>query len=122
MPSRANDPSGLDREMDKLMKTNVTGNIQLYNLFMPLILKGHTKKVICISSGMADTKLCNDYDLTTGSLYAASKAAMNIVTAKFSAQYKKDGVLFLSICPGMVDSGTIDIASCTLRPLHRDIP
>ena len=98
------------------MKTNVIGNIHLYNLFMPLILKGKVKKVICITTGMADLELINDYDLVVGSLYASSKAAMNVVTAKFSAQYKKDGVLFLGICPGMVDVGAINPAEC-MTPL-----
>lgn len=87
------------------MNINVIANIHLYTLFMPLILKGKTKKVICISSGLADLDLANELDLELGSLYAVSKAAMNMINAKFSAQYKKDGVLVLSICPGMVDVG-----------------
>jgi NAD(P)-dependent dehydrogenase (short-subunit alcohol dehydrogenase family) len=87
------------------MNTNVLANIHLYNLFMPQILKGEAKKVIVISSGAADMDMVNDYDLSGSALYAASKAAMNMVTAKFNAQYKPDGVLFLSICPGMVEVG-----------------
>ncbi|KAL9622086.1 MAG: hypothetical protein Q9160_003585 [Pyrenula sp. 1 TL-2023] len=109
----AGNPKGLEDDLDKLMKTNVIGNIYLYNLFMPLILKGKAKKVICISSGMADIKLCNDLELTGGSLYGISKAAMNIVTAKYNAQYKKDGVLFMGICPGMVDVGAVDPSTLT---------
>ena len=72
---------------------------------MPLILKGSVKKVITISSGLADMEFTNKYELTAEPLYASSKAAMNMITAKFNAQYKKDGVLFLSICPGMVNVG-----------------
>lgn len=72
---------------------------------MPLILAGKTKKVIVISSGFADLDLTNKFDLDLSALYAISKSAMNMVTAKFSAEYKKQGVLFLSICPGMVDVG-----------------
>lgn len=72
---------------------------------MPMILKGNAKKVVVISSGFADGDFTNKYDVEPGSLYASSKAAMNMITAKFSAQYKKDGVLFLSICPGMVEVG-----------------
>lgn len=34
-----------------------------------------------------------------------SKAAMNMAAAKFSAQYKRDDVLFLCISPGVVDVG-----------------
>jgi NAD(P)-dependent dehydrogenase (short-subunit alcohol dehydrogenase family) len=87
------------------MNTNVLGNIYLYNLFMPLILVGKAKKVVVISSGMADMDMVNKLDLEVGPLYASSKAAMNLITAKFSAQYKNQGVLFLGICPGMVDVG-----------------
>ena len=87
------------------MKVNVVANIHLYNLFMPLILKGQAKKVIAISSGFADLDITNKYDLTTATLYSTSKAAMNMVTAKFGAQYKADGVLFLSLCPGLVEVG-----------------
>lgn len=89
----------------ELMQTNVVGNIHLFNLFLPLVLKGKTKKIITLSSGMADLEFTNDHDIDIGALYSASKAAMNIIVAKFSAQYKKDGVLFFSISPGMVEVG-----------------
>lgn len=88
-----------------MMSTNVLGNIHLYTLFVPLILKGKAKKVVLISSGMGDMEFTREYDIGTGPLYSTSKAAMNLVQAKFSADYKKDGVLFLSVCPGMVDTG-----------------
>ncbi|KAI1370110.1 hypothetical protein F4677DRAFT_384684 [Hypoxylon crocopeplum] len=101
----ANTPKEMEEHFNTLMKTNVLSNIYLFNLFMPLILKGQAKKVITISSGMADMDMVNRFDIEHASLYATSKAAMNMVTAKFNAQYKKDGVLFLGICPGMVDVG-----------------
>ena len=90
------------------MRTNVVGNIHLFNQFMPQVLKGKVKKVVTITSGMGDMDFVKDYDISEGSLYAASKATMNMIAAKFSARYKKDGVLFLSICPGMVDVGHFD--------------
>lgn len=45
------------------------------------------------------------FDLDPAALYSITKAGMNVAVAKFSAQYKKDGVLFLSISPGVVDVG-----------------
>lgn len=81
------------------------GNIHLFNLFLPLVLKSNLKKVIAISTGLADLELTNDCEVDVAPLYAASKAALNIIVAKFSAQYKKDGVLFLSISPGVVEVG-----------------
>ncbi len=72
---------------------------------MPLVLKGKTKKVIAITSGHADLEFINNFDIENSALYAASKAALNIIMAKFSAQYKKDGVLAFSLSPGVVEVG-----------------
>ncbi|OLN96774.1 putative oxidoreductase C663.06c-like protein 2 [Colletotrichum chlorophyti] len=88
--------------------TNVVSNIHFFNLFLPLVLKGNVKKVITIATGVADLDFTNKCEVDVGALYPVSKAAMNIILAKFSAQYKKDGVLFLGISPGLVEVGRYD--------------
>ncbi|KAJ5788657.1 hypothetical protein N7457_003647 [Penicillium paradoxum] len=98
-------PEALEEELNKLFKINVVSQIHLFNLFLPLILKGDTKKIIAISSGYADLETVTKWDIEIASLYAISKAGLNTAVAKFSTQYAKDGVLFMSICPGMVDTG-----------------
>ncbi|KAK8064404.1 short chain dehydrogenase (AtsC) [Apiospora phragmitis] len=100
-----NKPQELEEDLKKALNVNVVANIHLYNLFLPLVLRGQAKKVVVISSGMADMDLVNQYEVDMGPLYSISKAAMNMATAKFNAQYKKEGVLFLSMSPGMVDVG-----------------
>lgn len=72
---------------------------------MPLILKGNAKKVISLSTGMADLDSMNKFELQVAPGYAISKAAMNVAIGKFHAQYKKEGVLFMSISPGVADTG-----------------
>ncbi|KAI3393786.1 hypothetical protein diail_3607 [Diaporthe ilicicola] len=109
-------PKKLEEELTKAIQTNVISNIHLFNQFMPQILKGHVKKVIAISSGMGDMDLAKDYDVSESPLYSISKTALNMVSAKFSAQYKKDGVLFLSICPGIVDVGHFDNVTPEQQP------
>ncbi|KAB5533654.1 putative short chain dehydrogenase [Coniochaeta sp. 2T2.1] len=89
----------------KLNQTNVVGNIHLFNLFRPLILKGKAKKVIAVTSGHADIDFINSLEVEISALYSASKAALNVIVAKFNAQYKKDGVLFASVSPGVVEVG-----------------
>ncbi|PLB41381.1 putative short chain dehydrogenase [Aspergillus candidus] len=101
----SNKPEEIDSVSAQLSQTNIAGNIHLFHLFLPLVLKGTVKKVITISTGLADLDLTNEYEMDVGALYAAFKAALNIIVAKFNAQYKKDGVLFLSISPGVVDVG-----------------
>lgn len=102
---RAKDPSGLDEDLQKSFQTNVVGNIHLFNLFLPLILKGDVKKVITISTGFADLDVTNQFGLSLGAPYSISKAAMNLVVGKYNAEYASQGVLFLSVAPGTVDTG-----------------
>jgi NAD(P)-dependent dehydrogenase (short-subunit alcohol dehydrogenase family) len=105
MFNRGDKVEELEPILSKLLQTNVVGNIHLFNLFLPLVMKGKVKKVITISSGHADLDFINDFEIGTSALYAASKAAMNVIVAKFNVQYKKDGVLFVSISPGAVEVG-----------------
>ena len=101
-------PSALEQDFLDCFRTNVIANVHLFNLFMPLILAGRAKKVITLSSGFADLDVTREFDLDSAAPYTISKAAMNAAVAKFSAQYRKDGVLFIGICPGSVNTGHHD--------------
>ncbi|CAI4213615.1 unnamed protein product [Parascedosporium putredinis] len=68
-------------------------------------IEGRAKKVIALGSGLADTHLTAKYRLDLGSPYSMSKAALNMLVAKYHASYADQGVLFLSISPGLVDTG-----------------
>lgn len=103
--NRADKIQEVDAGAAETFQTNVTGQLHLFNLFVPLIKKGKAKKVIAISSGVGDVDLTNQCEIDVGPIYAASKAALNIIVAKFNAEYKKEGILFLSISPGLVEVG-----------------
>lgn len=98
-------PEALEADLLNCFNVNVVGNIHLFNLFVPLILQGDAKKVIAISSGQAALDMIPKLQIEVASAYAISKAGLNTAVAKFSAQYAKQGVLFMSICPGMVETG-----------------
>jgi NAD(P)-dependent dehydrogenase (short-subunit alcohol dehydrogenase family) len=87
-----------------LVKANIIGNIHLFNLIIPLVLRGQAKKLIAISSGLADPDLAAKFDVTDSAPYSISKAALNMAVAKFSAQQAK-GALFVTISPEMVNTG-----------------
>ncbi|OAL49451.1 short-chain dehydrogenase [Pyrenochaeta sp. DS3sAY3a] len=99
------EPARLEKDLLDGYRTNVVGGIHLTNLSMPLILKGNVKKVVSISSGHADTDIAAKWQVHEAGPYAISKAATNMAMAKFHAEFAKDGVLFLSISPGVVDVG-----------------
>ena len=85
--------------------TNVVGVINAINAFLPLVQKSPIKKVIAITSGMADNDLISGYGIWEAAPYSISKAALNTTLAKYDARYRKDGILFLGLSPGVVETG-----------------
>jgi NAD(P)-dependent dehydrogenase (short-subunit alcohol dehydrogenase family) len=57
---------------------------------------------------MGDWEMARKYNIFEDGSYSISKAALNMAVAKFSAEYAKEGVLFLSVCPGLVETGNFD--------------
>ncbi|KAK7181979.1 hypothetical protein DPSP01_006210 [Paraphaeosphaeria sporulosa] len=91
-------------ELKQIMQTNVAGTLFAFNAFMPLILKSSIKRVSAISSAAASTDYIVSAEDPISILYALSKSALNTLVAKFAARYKREGVLFVSISPGWVDT------------------
>ncbi|KAH6647180.1 hypothetical protein BKA67DRAFT_695624 [Truncatella angustata] len=98
------DTPRLQRELIDTFNVNVVGPIDVFNVFVPLLLKGDTKKAIAISTGLADRDLTVEYDIDVAAPYAISKAALNMAIAKFSALYRSQGILFMAISPGVVNT------------------
>ncbi len=96
----------LEEELTDAYRVNVIGVIFGTNAFLPLIRAGSMKKVITLATGMADLDLTNELDVTSAAAYSISKTATNMVVAKYNASYgKSEGILFLALSPGMVDTG-----------------
>ena len=108
-PSRcsADDPQTLIKDLRASFETNVIGVINTVNTFIPLLRKGQEKKVFTLSTGAADIDLINQVDIADAAPYAISKAALNAAVAKYNALYKKEGILFMAISPGLVDTGEL---------------
>jgi NAD(P)-dependent dehydrogenase (short-subunit alcohol dehydrogenase family) len=83
-------------------RVNTLGLLHSIQAFLPLIRKGSVKKVVNISTGMADVDLINQSEVEVAGPYSVSKAAANVVIAKYNAAHKNEGILFLSISPGYV--------------------
>ncbi|KAJ7819904.1 hypothetical protein B0H14DRAFT_3876460 [Mycena olivaceomarginata] len=71
-------------------KTNTISVVHSTNAFLPLLKNGSTKKAKPRQPS-----------------YSIAKAALNMVVAKYAAQFKSEGFFFLAMSPGIVDvSGT----------------
>ncbi|TVY54125.1 putative oxidoreductase, partial [Lachnellula suecica] len=107
LPSSLTDDENLPRVVDsfnKSIETNVLGAIYVTNALLRLILKGEQKKIVHTSSGMADTDLVLKSGLGYAVPYSASKAALNLVVAKFAAELGPQGVKVVAMSPGWVDT------------------
>ncbi len=98
------DKEALQNLFARSLGTDVFGTVWTTNAFLPLIEKGQLKKVVHVTTGMADL----DFIKTTGIAYAVpaglGKAGMNILSAKYSAEFEGKGVRFLALSPGWVDT------------------
>lgn len=99
------EPQVLEEDLTSSFQINVVGVAHTINAFLPLIRKGGWKKVITISTGMADPDLINNFGISIASPYSISKAAVNTLIAKYNATFgKTEGILFMAISPGLVDT------------------
>ena len=94
----------MERDILQSLEINLLGAMKIVHAFLPLIRNGKAKKLITISSGMADIDLINATEVAFASPYAISKGAMNVAMAKYNALYNKDGILFLAVSPGYVST------------------
>lgn len=100
-------PDIFDADMLTTFEINTFAAVKAINTFLPLVQKSSIKKVVALSTGLADDNLSNGFDVYEGALYAMSKAALNTAIAKYNARYGKssDNILFMAISPGLVDTG-----------------
>ncbi|KIM20145.1 hypothetical protein M408DRAFT_334115 [Serendipita vermifera MAFF 305830] len=92
-------------EEHSMLTNNVLGPVLTIKAFLPLISQGSQKKIIAVSSANADTEFILTIESGMGATYTATNAALNAYITKFSVQYRQEGIIFRSICPGLVDTG-----------------
>jgi NAD(P)-dependent dehydrogenase (short-subunit alcohol dehydrogenase family) len=95
----------LENDLMASFRANVVGVANTVNAFLPLLRAGHGKKIITISTGMADTDLINRFSIPIAAPYSISKAATNALVAKFNAALgKSENMLVMALSPGLVDT------------------
>lgn len=72
------------------------------NAFLPLLRQGQEKKVVYITSAAGDIEFTRHTEMPTMLGYCISKAAGNLLMAKYAAELKADGIVTLSLSPGWV--------------------
>ncbi|KAJ7633095.1 hypothetical protein FB45DRAFT_745217 [Roridomyces roridus] len=97
-------PEDLEKDLLETLKVNAVGPAHTTNAFLPLLRKGSAKKVVVLSSGAGDVDFVLKAGLGESVGYAVSKAALNMVVAKYAVQLKPEGFVFLALSPGVVNT------------------
>ncbi|KAL6690631.1 hypothetical protein J3F84DRAFT_353063 [Trichoderma pleuroticola] len=92
------------REVDVSLAVNLFQVVYTINILLPLIENGHQKKIVYISSGTGDIPTTRTAELPNLLGYSVSKAAGNIIMAKYAVDLKAKGIRTLSLSPGWVET------------------
>ena len=87
----------------------MVGVIHGINAFLPLLkatARTAVARVVTISSMAADLELTLSAEYHRHGAYSISKAAVNMAMAKYATRFRDENIVFLSICPGIVDTAT----------------
>ncbi|KAJ7755009.1 hypothetical protein DFH07DRAFT_920785 [Mycena maculata] len=114
-------PDDLEKELLDYFRTNTVGTVHCINAFLPLLQMGSVKKVITITTGGADTEFVLKAKHMGSAGYSISKAAVNMVVAKYAAQFKSEGFVFLALSPGFVDTSTLKAAPETVKGISKTL-
>ncbi|GJE88888.1 SDR family oxidoreductase [Phanerochaete sordida] len=99
----------LTEDFDANFRVNVLGIVYATNAFLPLLkatAASALARVITISSAVGDPELARAMGFGSFVPYCASKAAVNMVVAKYAAQFAAENIVFLALAPGLVDTAT----------------
>lgn len=91
-------------------ETNFFGVWKMIQAFLPLLEKSDAARIVNVSSTVGSLREIGDpaspYDGFRAPAYAASKTALNALTALLAREFREDSRIKInSICPGWVASG-----------------
>lgn len=98
------DVEATEKMFDPSIRTALYGGLWATNAFLPLIEKGVEKKIVHISSGMADLDVIKMSGFDYSVAYSAAKAGMNVQVAKYAVELAPKGIKVLALSPGWVDT------------------
>lgn len=108
-------PEELVNDFRKVFDTNVLGTILPTNIFLPLLRKGQVKKVLSLSTGLADPASVLMVGNKYGAAYGITKVGVEMANIKYATKYKEEGFTFLTISPGIVKT---DMGAPPEKPEH----
>lgn len=86
--------------VEEAIRVNTLGPWRLSKAFYPLLQKSEAARIVNVSSSSGS--FADSWPGTPA--YSLSKAALNMLTLKMSADLQEDGILVNAVCPGWVQT------------------
>ena len=74
------------------------------NAFLPILRKGVAKKIVIMSTQGSKPDIVFKLRIPTMAAYGTTKAALEMVMAKYAVLLEKENFTVISVCPGLVDT------------------
>ena len=94
-------------DFEALVSTNLLGFFYITQRAVKQMLKQKSGCVVSITAALADRPIAGE----NGSLSMITKGGLNSATQNLAIEYRKDGIRFNAVAPGVVDT-----------PMHRNVP
>jgi NAD(P)-dependent dehydrogenase (short-subunit alcohol dehydrogenase family) len=91
-----------DQEWGRVINTNLTGPFLLTRAILPLMLDRGSGVIVNVAS------VAGAIGLQARAAYCASKAGLVGLTRAVAADYARDGIRCIAVCPGTVETDWID--------------
>lgn len=93
-------------DVQAMVDLNIVAPHRAFQAFLPLIRKGHAKKIIAIGTVAGSFALSQQFSKVGFPLspYGVSKAGLHFLTLSYSNDLTAEGIIVASIHPGVVDT------------------
>jgi NAD(P)-dependent dehydrogenase (short-subunit alcohol dehydrogenase family) len=89
-------------DLEMVLNCNVIGVRNVTRALLPLLGQSKEKKVVNISSALGSISLTKVFSFSPScAAYKVSKAALNMLTTQWALSFKDDGIIVLSVNPGV---------------------
>jgi len=104
-------------EWEAQFRVNVVGLVFFTIALIPLLKNSSEKRIVNVSSMLGDLRYTAENEIHFSS-YAATKAAVTMANAKFHLEFKNEGLIFLALNPGWVNTELAGEGAGSYAPLQ----
>jgi len=114
------------KDFTSTFDTNVTGFLRVSQAFIPLLKRSSLGRIVNVSSSLASLSNMTDENNPYASIslpsYAASKAAMNVITIHLARELQTFNIKVNAVCPGLTATRYVNAPGAQPVSVGAEVP